>query len=90
MNSIAAFMMVQAIDNERRASVERRRQAKSRHAGVGGGRREVRGRPVVALDPSLPTVHHGRVEELTATRTDPPGPHGPGVFAPFARAILAP
>ena len=34
MNSIAAFMMVQAIDNERRASVERRRQAKSRHAGV--------------------------------------------------------
>jgi hypothetical protein len=33
MNSIAAFMMVQAIDNERRASVERRRQAKSQHAG---------------------------------------------------------
>ena len=34
MNSIAAFMMVQAIDDERRASVERRRQAKSRRAGV--------------------------------------------------------
>ena len=33
MNSIAAFMMVQAIDNERRASVERRRQAKSQRAG---------------------------------------------------------
>ena len=33
MNSIAAFMMVKAIDDERRASVERRRQAKSRHAG---------------------------------------------------------
>jgi hypothetical protein len=33
MNSIAAFMMVQAIDNERRASVERRRQAKTQHAG---------------------------------------------------------
>jgi hypothetical protein len=34
MNSIAAFMMVQAMDNERRASVERRRQRKSQHAGV--------------------------------------------------------
>jgi hypothetical protein len=33
MNSIAAFMMVQAIDNERRASVEKRRQAKSLRAG---------------------------------------------------------
>jgi hypothetical protein len=34
MNSIAAFMMVQAIDDERRASAERRREAKSRHAGA--------------------------------------------------------
>ena len=34
MNSIAAFMMVKAIDDERRASVERRRQSKSRHAGA--------------------------------------------------------
>ena len=33
MNSIAAFQMVQAIDDERRASAERRRQAKIRHAG---------------------------------------------------------
>jgi hypothetical protein len=33
MNSIAAFQMVQAIDNERRAAAERRRQAKVRHAG---------------------------------------------------------
>ena len=33
MNSIAAFMMVQAIDNERRASVERRNQAKSQRVG---------------------------------------------------------
>ena len=33
MNSIAAFQMVQAIDDERRAAAERRRQSKSRHAG---------------------------------------------------------
>ena len=33
MNSIAAFMMVKAIDNERHASVERRRQSKSQRAG---------------------------------------------------------
>jgi hypothetical protein len=43
----------------------------------------------MALDRPLPTVHHGRFEELTATRIDPPGPHGPGVFTPVTRAILA-
>jgi hypothetical protein len=37
MNSIAAFMMVQAIDNERRASVEKRRQAKILRAGSAKG-----------------------------------------------------
>jgi hypothetical protein len=31
MNSIAAFQMVQAIDDERRAAAERRRQSKIRH-----------------------------------------------------------
>jgi hypothetical protein len=34
MNSIAAFQMVQAIDDERRAAAERRRQSKIRHSGV--------------------------------------------------------
>ena len=94
MNSIAAFMMVQAIDNERRASVEKRRQAKILRARLRGSRRDIRGRPVLALDPSLPTVHRGRVEDLTPTRTDPPGPHGPGVFAPvtqgYPRAVTRP
>ena len=33
MNSIAAYQMVKAIDDERHASAERRRQANSRHAG---------------------------------------------------------
>jgi hypothetical protein len=33
MNSIAAYQMVKAIDDERHASAERRRQATSRHAG---------------------------------------------------------
>ena len=32
MNSIAAYQMVKAIDDERHASAERRRQAKGRHA----------------------------------------------------------
>ena len=43
----------------------------------------------MALDRSLPTVHDGHLEELIATRIDPPGPHGPGVFTPVMRAILA-
>jgi hypothetical protein len=32
MNSIAAFQMVKAIDEERHAAAERRRQSKIRHA----------------------------------------------------------
>ena len=32
MNSIAAFQMVKAIDDERHAAAERRRQSKIRHA----------------------------------------------------------
>jgi hypothetical protein len=39
MNSIAAYQMVKAIDDERHASAARRREAMSRHAGsaeVGG------------------------------------------------------
>jgi hypothetical protein len=37
MNSIAAYQMVKAIDDERHASAEKRRQAKSRHAGAAEG-----------------------------------------------------
>jgi len=33
MNSIAAYQMVKALDDERHAAAERRREAKSRHAG---------------------------------------------------------
>ena len=36
MNSIAAFQMVKALDEERHAAAERRRQAKGRHAGSAG------------------------------------------------------
>ena len=89
MNSIAAYQMVKAIDDERHACRGEASPGQEPACRRRGRRREVRGRPVVARDPSLPAVHHGHVEGLTSTRDDPPGPHGPGVFAPVTRAILA-
>ena len=64
MNSIAAFQMVQALDEERLRRAEKRRLASQRHAPTTRAGCDDRVGQL-ALHPSLPTLLGGRIQELS-------------------------